>query len=186
MQCCQFPGLHAPCQNIFKPLLLQPPVDLPSSPGTGGSQSLQTGSEGGKVPLPRRSRSRSLVPARGPRMKRRNSEEPQSAWPRPSCCAMSALKPTWAMRRGGGMRSPCGVLWIRPKWVWICSGSCSRFASGVFAGFSVLELAGAISLGSAWFDSFGTSAANIPGIVLTRRHPFQHHQHHELALLGSA
>ena len=46
------------------------------------------------------------------------------------------------------------------------------------------KLAGAISLGSAWFDSFCTSAADIPGIVLTRQHPFQHPQHQELALLG--
>ena len=35
-----------------------------------------------------------------------------------------------------------------------------------------------------WFDSFCTSAVNIPGIVLTRQHPFQHPQHYELDLLG--
>ena len=49
----------------------------------------------------------------------------------------------------------------------------SRFVLDLFPrGFSVLKLAGA------------TSAVNIPGIVLTRQHPFQHPQHHELDLLG--
>ena len=36
------------------------------------------------------------------------------------------------------------------------------------------------------FDLFCTSAVNIPGIVLTRQHPFQHAQHHVLDSLGWA
>ena len=56
-----------------------------------------------------------------------------------------------------------------------------RFVLGVFPGFSVLELAPLVLL---WFESFCTSAVNIPGIVLTRQHPFQHPQHHEFDLLG--
>ena len=52
-------------------------------------------------------------------------------------------------------------------------------------GFSVLELAGAISL---WFfcglTRFAPALSTSLKIVLTRQHPFQHPQHHELDLLG--
>ena len=61
---------------------------------------------------------------------------------------------------------------MRPDLFW----DFSRFVLGFFSGLSVLELAGAISLVLLWFDSFCTSAVNIPGIVLTRQHPFQHPQ----------
>ena len=70
---------------------------------------------------------------------------------------------------------------VQPQWntpLRVFFGNLSRFVLGSFPGISVLELAGAISLGSAVaLTRFCTSAV---GIVLTRQHP----QHHELALLG--
>ena len=76
--------------------------------------------------------------------------------------------------------TPSGMSLLQTKKDWFFFWDRFPCCFGFFPGCSVLKLAGAISRGSAWIDSLCTSAS----IGLTRQHPFQHPQHHELALLG--